>query len=191
MWFAIVVLIPVIMLSVVALISFSQGKITAEQVFHEVGKLSPIPKISDLNPSLLILGAGGILAGVAAIIAANKGNSYSAPSSTTFAVNTPYGGIGVGQAAPTYTPPARDTSRQDREAQRAVSDRAAAEQRATADRAAAAEQAAVAARQFQAEENRKAREQKAEEDRRTREHQAEEARKARQHQDAMRRPPGP
>lgn len=109
MWVAIVFLVPLVVVGVITLLSFFTGQITVKEVFSEVGKLNPIPKVSDLNPALLILGAGGILVGIAAVIAANKGQPYTAPAPTSFAVQVPGGGVSVNQpyqAPPAAVPPA-------------------------------------------------------------------------------------
>ncbi len=89
MWVAIVFLVILVPLGIVAIVSFFSGGITAKDLFAEVGKINPIPKISELNPALLILGAGGILVGIAAVVAANKGNAYTTPAGPSFAISNP------------------------------------------------------------------------------------------------------
>lgn len=106
MWIAIIVLVPVLVLGVITLISFGQGKLTAQQAFHEIGILNPIPKVSDLNPGLLILGAGGILAGIAALVAANKGQPYMPVAGPSFKVSNPtIGELSLNQPAPIVIDP--------------------------------------------------------------------------------------
>lgn len=101
------VLVPV---GLIAIVAFVNGQIKWRDVVNGYQIISPIPKASDFNMPLLIVASGGILAGIALLVSANKGNPAPPvpppPQIPPFSVYTPAGGVSIGAGSPPpYIPP--------------------------------------------------------------------------------------
>lgn len=106
---AIVLAIVFGVFGVIAIVSFFQGKITFGDFVNGVQQLNPIPKPIEFTLPLLIVSAGGLLIGIAAIFASRRGNPLPAtppsPSLPSFSVSTPGLGVSIGSGTPAMAAP--------------------------------------------------------------------------------------